>query len=67
MVVSYWCFLPVALVLVCSIPCSALAAQGHEATLSAAPGTCHIGILNEKCHRMISYGRAFYGQLRAND
>jgi hypothetical protein len=26
-----------------------------------------IGILNEKCHRMVSDRRAFYGQLRAND
>ena len=39
MVVSHRCFLLAALVLVCSIPCSALAAQGHGATISAAPGT----------------------------
>ena len=26
-----------------------------------------IGILNEKCHRMIFCGRAFYGQRRADD
>ena len=39
MVVSHRRFLPAALVLVCSIPCLALAAQEHGATVSAAPGT----------------------------
>jgi hypothetical protein len=39
MVVSHRCFLLAALVLVCSIPCSVLAAQGQKATISAAPGT----------------------------
>src|SRR5512135_1910903 len=34
-----WCFLPVALAFVCSIPCPALAAEGHGVTISAAPGT----------------------------
>jgi biotin carboxyl carrier protein len=37
--ISPLCFLPVALVLVCSIPCPALAAKGPGATVSAAPGT----------------------------
>jgi len=39
MVVSHRCFLLVALALVWSIPCPALAAQGHGVTVSAAPGT----------------------------
>ena len=37
--IAYRCFLPVALVLVCSFPYPAMAAQAHEATVSAAPGT----------------------------
>lgn len=37
--ISRQCFLAVALALVCSIPCPALAAEGHGVTISAAPGT----------------------------
>ncbi len=37
--ISPRCFLPVALAFVFSIPCPALAAEGHGATISAAPGT----------------------------
>ena len=37
--IAHRCFLPVALTLVCSIPCPALAAKGHGVTVSAAPGT----------------------------
>jgi hypothetical protein len=37
--IAYRCFLPVALVLVCSIPCPVSAAQEPGVTVSAAPGT----------------------------
>ncbi len=39
MVVSHRCLLLAALMLVCVIPCPALAAQGQGVTISAAPGT----------------------------